>query len=194
MWSYCLNTFHLRGVKGKQVFFHKDNTIQGFYAGISAAMLSVAPYMGLNFVFYEFSRLQLESLSQRLTAQPSRPDSLTSFIPNTISFASGAFAGGLSKTLIYPLDTVKKRLQAEVLQNTLYDRHSLDDGHARGRINTNTSKYINFRHCIHKIFHDEGIRGFYKGYLPTLLKSVVSTSIAFGAFELTKESLRNMNK
>lgn len=166
---------------------------QGFYAGMSAAMLSVAPYMGLNFVFYEFSRVQLESLHQRLS-HPSRPHTLASFIQaSTISFASGAFAGGLSKTIIYPLDTVKKRLQAEVLQNTLYDRHSLDFGHAEGRINTNTSKYLNFRHCIYKIFHDEGVRGFYKGYLPTLLKSVVSTSIAFGAFELTKESLRSLN-
>jgi solute carrier family 25 (mitochondrial thiamine pyrophosphate transporter), member 19 len=162
---------------------------------MSAAMLSVAPYMGLNFVFYEFSHLQLGTLHQRLTEHPSRSSSsLSSLFAGTISFASGAFAGGLSKTLIYPLDTVKKRLQAEVLQNTLYDRHSLDYGHDKGRINTNTSKYINFRHCIKKIFREEGIRGFYKGYLPTLLKSVFSTSIAFGAFELTKKSLSTFSQ
>lgn len=163
-----------------------DQTNVGFFAGISAAMLSVAPYMGLNFGFYEYVNLKLHEVSMS--------DALSSklLISNSVSFISGAIAGGLSKTCIYPLDTIKKRLQAEVLQNTIYDRHSTNVEHQIGRISTNTSKYINFRHCVIRIFQDEGLSGFYKGYTPTLLKSVFSTSITFGVFELVHKSLKTI--
>jgi hypothetical protein len=158
---------------------------------MSAAMMSVAPYMGLNFGFYEFTKQQLQNAKDKLSERFSCINSpkFASRISNTISFTSGAIAGGLSKTIIYPLDTVKKRLQAEVLQNTIYDCHSRDPGHDIGRITTNSSKYVNFRHCLTKIFRDEGLKGFYKGYAPTLLKSIFSTSIAFGVFEIVKVSL-----
>jgi hypothetical protein len=178
------------------VFELRSSSVVGFYAGMSAAMMSVAPYMGLNFGFYEFTKHRLQNASDELTQRFSvtKTPKFVSRISNAISFASGAIAGGLSKTIIYPLDTVKKRLQAEVLQNTIYDRQSRDLGHDVGRITTNTSKYVNFGHCLERIFREEGMMGFYKGYAPTLLKSVFSTSIAFGVFEIVKVSLRDRRR
>ncbi|RYH24970.1 hypothetical protein EON65_16080 [archaeon] len=38
--------------------------------------------------------------------------------------------------------------------------------------------------CVKGVYHAEGVRGFYRGLLPTMLKSVAATAITFAAFEV----------
>eukprot|EP00602_Paraphysomonas_sp_CaronLab_P001662 CAMPEP_0185032860 /NCGR_PEP_ID=MMETSP1103-20130426/21353_1 /TAXON_ID=36769 /ORGANISM="Paraphysomonas bandaiensis, Strain Caron Lab Isolate" /LENGTH=106 /DNA_ID=CAMNT_0027568923 /DNA_START=781 /DNA_END=1101 /DNA_ORIENTATION=- len=95
-----------------------------------------------------------------------------------ISAGSGAIAGGVSKLLMYPLDTIKKRLQAQVLQNTMYSTSHLPS--------TAIVKYSSFINCIATVITEEGVRGLYKGIVPTLIKSVATTAVTFATFEATK--------
>lgn len=65
--------------------------IQGFFAGSGAAVVQIVPYMGFSFAVYD----TLTRLSDR-----------EGLLGN--SGIAGAIAGGSSKLLVYPMDTVKK--------------------------------------------------------------------------------------
>lgn len=174
MFHYCRQTFLTKG-------------IPGFYAGMSAALLSVAPYMGLNFGLYELINSQLSHHFNQSSSLSFSPSFL-------ISLFSGGMSGGLSKILVYPLDTIKKRLQSSLLINTVSVSVSVSPS-LHGVQSSHTSlKYYNFRTCLLNIWREEGVRGYYKGLTPTLLKSILSTSIAFGTFKLSKEFLEISSK
>ena len=69
--------------------------------------------MGLNFALYEsvqrFSPIRAPSSSANATK-----DEFTKVAYNG---ACGAVAGGLSKFMVFPLDTIKKKMQGKVILN-----------------------------------------------------------------------------
>ncbi|CAM9833150.1 unnamed protein product, partial [Laminaria digitata] len=76
----------------------------GLFRGMSPALAMVAPQMGIGFAVYEFVKANPPALltgasSVRTTAWP---------------LVAGAAAGMTSKLAVFPLDTVKKRVQTEV--------------------------------------------------------------------------------
>lgn len=80
-------------------------------------------------------------------------------------FVAGAFAGVFSQTVIYPMEVLKTRL---VLGQT---------GDHRG-----------IWHCAQKILRTEGLRGFYRGYLPNLLGIVPYAGVDLAVYETLKRS------
>ena len=75
-------------------------------------------------------------------------------------------AGVATKTLLYPLDVVKKRLQVS--------------GWSEGRAGLgSTPQYSSVRDCLGKMVRQEGGRALYKGFTPALIKAVSTTSIHF---------------
>ncbi|OQR70831.1 mitochondrial thiamine pyrophosphate carrier-like [Tropilaelaps mercedesae] len=65
-----------------------------FYKGYFSNILQVTPYNGACFSFYHFFRKMFEDIP---------------YVPANI--VSGAMAGFVGKTMVYPLDLIKKRLQ-----------------------------------------------------------------------------------
>lgn len=170
-------------LQGKDVVFksigsfiaHTYNTkgMKGFYAGLVPAMVGITPQMGLNFAFYESFR----ALALPEPAPGDLIGSKDSFAVSTLKKGlCGGAAGGLSKLIVYPLDTVKKRLQGQVLT------HSLSDA-------AQTVRYNGLLHCFRTIQATEGLQGLYRGIGATVAKSVVSTAITFAAYEGVKDLL-----
>merc|ERR1711862_181835 len=87
---------------------------------------------------------------------------------------AGFISGGTSKLLIYPLDTVKKRLQAQAFQSSLH---------------SNQIKYKGMIHCFTTIAKQEGLHSFYKGMVPTVFKSIVGTGVTFAFYTFAKNIL-----
>lgn len=110
----------------------------GFYTGLTPSLMSIVPNMGLNFMIFEYCKKQLCHISQCGVA------------PDIIHSTCGAISGGMSKFITYPFDTIKKRIQQQVLYNTSTLRDDCP------------SRYRGVADCAMKLWKQEGIRGFYK--------------------------------
>ncbi|KAL7068247.1 putative carrier protein [Cryptosporidium serpentis] len=84
-----------------------------------------------------------------------------------ISSISGILSSITSLFLIFPGDTIKKRMMTNGI-----------DGSKK--------LYTNSIDCIRKIYKKEGIRSFYYGLRPSILKSIPSGALQFGVYELFK--------
>ncbi|KAH3665800.1 hypothetical protein OGAPHI_003988 [Ogataea philodendri] len=129
-------------VKETSEMYYKDG-VRSFFRGIQLSITSVAISMGLSFGSYSYFR------------------DLTANTP--FESTSGLLAGILSKTLVYPLDLVRRR------------KHMTYRG--------------SFAHAILQIIAKEGVRGAYHGLTPALIKSAPTTAISFWCYEWTVDWL-----
>ncbi|XP_051889088.1 mitochondrial thiamine pyrophosphate carrier [Pristis pectinata] len=128
-----------------------------FYRGLTPTMMAVFPYAGFQFAFYNiFHRI-------------SKWANISS--GNVQNLVCGGCAGIISKTLTYPLDLLKKRLQVNGFQEA---RASF------GQVQT----YNGFLDCVFQVAQGEGLRGFYKGLSPSMVKAAFSTGLVFFWYEL----------
>jgi phage-related holin len=79
-----------------------------------------------------------------------------------------------AQVLTHPLDTVRKRLQAD---NSLVNE---------------LREYTGTRDCFKKTFANEGLKGFYKGFLIGAVKTPVFTLINFMVYESWLNMLTSM--
>ena len=140
--------------------------VKGFYAGLGPTLVGVTPYIGLNFALYDMAKKAVESSEEDAKGK----NSIMSTVKKSIA---GGFAGTTSKLMVYPLDTIKRRMQASVLQSTIV----VAGGAAAA------PQYKNMLDCCSTIFRNEGLQGLYRGVGPTILKSCVSTAVTFAAYE-----------
>ncbi|XP_066560436.1 mitochondrial thiamine pyrophosphate carrier [Amia ocellicauda] len=132
-----------------------------FYRGLTPTMIAVFPYAGMQFFFYNiFKKVYLWIL---------RRDAHTT--DNFGNLVSGSCAGVISKTLTYPFDLFKKRLQVGGFEE------------ARTHFGKVRS-YQGLADCVLSIAQEEGLQGFFKGLSPSLLKAAVSTGCTFFCYEL----------
>ncbi|XP_019745295.1 mitochondrial thiamine pyrophosphate carrier [Hippocampus comes] len=139
-----------------------------FYRGLSPVLIAVFPYAGMQFFFYNvFKRL----LAPPPSAGKSR-ESLRSIV-------CGSAAGMISKTVTYPLDLFKKRLQVGG-----FEEARIQFGQVR--------RYRGLADCVAQISREEGVRGFFKGLSPSLLKAALSTGLTFFCYELFLNAFRDL--
>lgn len=76
----------------------------------------------------------------------------------------------IAKLLVYPLDTVKKRMQLN------------------GQI-PSVPRYNGLVHCVRSIVEQEGFGALYNGVTASLLKTSLSTGVTFMVFETVRANL-----
>ncbi|KAJ8251662.1 hypothetical protein GJAV_G00223770 [Gymnothorax javanicus] len=137
--------------------YHTEG-VRGFYRGLLPTIIAVFPYAGLQFFFYNVFK-NLPWLQPR---QPGTKGNLQNLL-------CGGSAGVLSKTITYPFDLFKKRLQVGGFEKAR---------ECFGQVRT----YSSFGDCVVRIAREEGTRGFFKGLSPSLLKAAASTGFVFFCF------------
>uniref|UniRef100_A0A3Q0R6U0 Mitochondrial thiamine pyrophosphate carrier n=1 Tax=Amphilophus citrinellus TaxID=61819 RepID=A0A3Q0R6U0_AMPCI len=139
-----------------------------FYRGLSPTLIAVFPYAGLQFFFYNvFKKL--------LTPPPKAGKS------GGESLVCGSGAGMISKTITYPFDLFKKRLQVGGFEA------------ARAHFGK-VQSYRGLLDCMVQIAKEEGFRGFFKGLSPSLLKAALSTGFTFFWYEFFVNAMRKIEE
>lgn len=141
------------------VMIFKSEGFYGLYRGLIPNLLLIAPQTGAMFLSYKVSkRLWKEKMPSALA---------DSWFQN---FCCGALSGTIAKSCVYPLDSVKKRLQIQGFEQ------------ARAQFGSTTT-YRGVIDCLVRISRHEGLLGLYKGFQPSLLKAALTTAIQFSFYE-----------
>jgi solute carrier family 25 (mitochondrial thiamine pyrophosphate transporter), member 19 len=140
---------------GFSVQLYRQKGIRGFYVGAGPAVVQIIPYMGISFALYD--RLTRNEKSVKLSG-----------------FA-GSISGFLSKLIVYPLDTTKRRLQIQAFY---------------GEEEQLFRKYSGLKDCALQIAKTEGVAGFYRGVVPSVLKTTISTGLAFALYRSSNNALQ----
>ncbi|KAI8365567.1 mitochondrial carrier domain-containing protein [Blakeslea trispora] len=150
---------------------HEKEGIRGFYRGLGSSITQIMPYMGLMFFSYE----GLCSIVQSLKDKQVIPEDYK----RTSDMACGSLAGIISKTGVFPLDVVRKRLQVQGPHLSEYVVSSIPS----------YSRENSVIGCIRKMIATEGVFSLYKGLVPGLLKAGPSGAVYFLMFELAKDGI-----
>nr|CAD7195420.1 unnamed protein product [Timema douglasi] len=80
-------------------------------------------------------------------------------------FVAGSLAGAISQTVIYPLEVMKTRLALR-----------------------KTGQYKNLVDAVRKMYETEGIRGYYRGYVPNIFRTIPNAGINLAVYETLKNT------
>lgn len=136
----------------------------GFYKGFAPTLLTGVPYVMLQMTFFEVIKRRCSPTRTQPRESDASPGVLRLLL--TSGFA-GSLAGVAAQSLVFPGDTVRKRMMSNGI-----------DG--RPRI------YRSSWDCAVKIFQREGLLGFYSGVLPLCLRAIPSGAVQFASYELCK--------
>ncbi|XP_008511489.1 mitochondrial thiamine pyrophosphate carrier isoform X4 [Equus przewalskii] len=174
LWTSCAPALQLRVYKTLRdavVTMYRTEGPLVFYKGLNPTMLAIFPYAGFQFSFYS----SLKHAYEWVMPAEGRKDG------NLKNLLCGSGAGVISKTLTYPLDLFKKRLQVGG-----FEQARATFGQVRS--------YKGLLDCARRVLREEGAQGFFKGLSPSLLKAALSTGFVFFWYELFCNLFHHMKK
>lgn len=142
-----------------------------FYKGLNPTLIAIFPYAGFQFSFYN----SLKHMYEWVIPGEGKKNG------NFKNLLCGSGAGVISKTLTYPLDLFKKRLQVRG-----FEQARVTFGQVRS--------YEGLIDCAKQVLREEGARGFFKGLSPSLLKAALSTGFVFFWYEFLCNLFHHMKK
>lgn len=133
-----------------------------------------------NFACVSFTEKKEQSEFAPTTAQLLKhPLALVALVPREAAlFAAGAIAGAAAKSVTAPLDRIKLLMQT----------HGLRAGQESAK------KAIGFIEAIALIGKEEGIKGYWKGNLPQVIRIIPYSAVQLFAYETYKNLFRGDNK
>lgn len=140
--------------------------VRGFFKGFFPTLCTGVPYVALQLTFFDFYKKRL------LASLDYDKDLLNIKQVAFISSLAGSAAGFTALSIVFPGDTVRKRM----MNNAISSEKQL---------------YKNARHCIRHIMRKEGVAAFYYGMFPSLLKSLPSGALQFLMYEILKHLMSN---
>ncbi|XP_007185732.1 mitochondrial thiamine pyrophosphate carrier isoform X6 [Balaenoptera acutorostrata] len=132
-----------------------------FYKGLNPTLIAIFPYAGFQFSFYSSLKHAYE---WAMPAEGKKNENFKNLL-------CGSGAGVISKTLTYPMDLFKKRLQVGG-----FEQARASFGQVRS--------YKGLLDCARQVLREEGAQGCFKGLAPSLLKAALSTGFVFFWYEL----------
>jgi solute carrier family 25 (mitochondrial thiamine pyrophosphate transporter), member 19 len=139
---------------------YRKRGVQGLYAGFWPTLVEIVPYVAIAFASYEYARAEVTA--RRLGGVLSTLDSLV----------IGASTGTFAKLVTLPLDNAKKRLQVQ--------------GHFDAACGPSQRPYSGMIDCLARSYARDGIRSWFRGLSPSLIKAAPSSAITFAAYESAK--------
>lgn len=135
----------------------RDEGTRGFFRGLAPALGQIVPYMGMFFAAYEALRPPLAGLDLPFGGGDA---------------VAGTLASVASKTGVFPLDTVRKRIQVQGPTRARYVHKNIPDYIGLGTFGT-----------MRSILRTEGFRSLYRGLTVSLLKAAPSSAVTVWTYE-----------
>ncbi|PGH10874.1 hypothetical protein AJ79_05234 [Helicocarpus griseus UAMH5409] len=142
------------------------NGFHAFFRGLPLGLIGMFPYAAIDLTTFEYLKSTLLARKARIYHCHEDDVPLNNFTTGAI----GAFSGALSASMVYPMNVLRTRLQA---QGTVL--HS--------------PTYTGIIDVTRKTIRAEGIRGLFRGITPNLLKVAPSVSISYIVYENSKRIL-----
>lgn len=135
------------------------------YRGLTMGLVGMFPYSAIDLGTFEFLKSSIVTYNAKTLGLPSdHPDCRPgSFATGAIGAASGAFGA----SVVYPINVLRTRLQAQGTK-------------------AHPQTYTGVVDCAKKTISHEGVRGLFKGITPNLLKVVPAVSITYVVYENSK--------
>ncbi|EPS38541.1 hypothetical protein H072_7701 [Dactylellina haptotyla CBS 200.50] len=168
-----------KGLAGAIREIYVNEGIKGFYRGGFAAVVQIVPYMGLFFGSYEGIKTTLKQIPPPDFAFVDEKH--RSLVENlvgrgSIDAISGILASVTAKTGVFPLDTIRKRLQVQ--------------GPTRGHyVHGDIPVYEGVIKCGVDIVKREGWRGLYRGLTVSLVKAAPASAVTMWTYGRMVEAL-----
>ncbi|OQS05140.1 Mitochondrial Carrier (MC) Family [Thraustotheca clavata] len=146
--------------------FHRiraEEGTRGLYRGLSATLFVTVPNMAINFTMFE--TLKEKALAHRSEQAQREIQTLT--VLDTLF--CGGLSGILSSSITFPVDVIRRRMQISGIHGG--------------------SSNVTALAIARELFAEQGIRGFYRGLAPELLKVIPMVGITFGSFDYIKRHL-----
>ncbi|KAM7204606.1 Mitochondrial carrier domain containing protein [Rhypophila sp. PSN 637] len=143
----------------RKLSFQGGGVLPGLYRGTSVTLLREAQAYGVWFLSFEWL----------MNADAARNKIARKEIPSYKVALYGGLAGEALWLASYPFDVVKSKMQTDGFQQQ--------------------QRYRNMRDCFGQTFRAEGMRGFWKGIGPTLLRAMPVSAGTFAVVEMTMRAI-----
>lgn len=140
--------------------------LRPYYRGLGMGLAGMFPYSAIDLFIFE--RCKTFVLTRKAKQQRVHEEDVV--MGNVITAAIGASSGAISATVVYPVNLLRTRLQA---QGTVL----------------HTPTYTGIIDVTRKTIQGEGIKGLFKGVTPNLLKVAPAVSISYVVYENSKALL-----
>ncbi|KAI5294794.1 hypothetical protein KEM52_003172 [Ascosphaera acerosa] len=141
--------------------------LQSFYRGLPLGLVGVFPYAAIDFFTFETLKRTMMAAQAKQFHIKEQDVVLSNFTTGAI----GAFSGALGASVVYPMNVLRTRLQA---QGTVLHRMT----------------YSGIGDVARKTYSAEGTAGFFKGLTPNLMKVIPAVSISYVVYENSKRLLK----
>jgi solute carrier family 25 protein 43 len=168
---------HIRGVAHGVKLILRHEGLRGLYKGGWSGVVGAIPFEGVQFGCYEYLKFTSQQAQWPAFRWPEGKQELD----GVDFFVCGSIAGAIAQTVAYPFDTVKKRLQTQVVVGDALHFQTKGSGKAY---------YRGMCDCFKKVIQEEGLMALYRGTVPNLARIVPYAAVMFSTFEMTKKSLR----
>ncbi|KAF3936181.1 Mitoferrin [Dactylella cylindrospora] len=138
----------------------------GFYRGLPLGLVGIFPYAAIDLGTFEW--MKRSYILARSKALGVSEDDFQ--VSNFVVLAIGATSGSIGATIVYPMNLLRTRLQAQGTQQ-------------------HPQTYTGMWDVTSRTVRQEGFKGLFKGLTPNLMKVIPAVSISYLVYENSKQIL-----
>lgn len=156
-----------RGILGALTTILKNDGIQGLYKGLTASLCVVVPTLALSYSAYgTIKSAALKSEHPFLSQQVDGRETITM----AGGLLCGSLSGVISSSFTFPADLVRRQLQVQGFnfQNPSSTTSNVAD--VQSTFSLQQQQKVGSFRIAQDIYRSAGIRGFFRGFFPELLK------------------------
>lgn len=171
---------HYRGIMGALSTIVRHDGGSGLYRGLTASMVVVVPTLALSYSAYgTIKALALNSDHRYLSKEVDGRQTIT-FMGGLLC---GSLSGIISSAFTFPADLVRRQIQVQ----GFHYKNSMPSASQRKAIPLQQKP--GSVQIIREIYRSSGVRGFFRGFLPEILKITPMVGITFSTFEFCSQFL-----